>query len=104
MYVFSPIYSSERFLCSSQSGSRGSNSLILKHCTHTEVNQLETPPIIKLKIENQKRKMRSKGVYQSSLLVISPEAPQANFPALGLHVESSDSGDPPEGSCSIYEY
>ena len=48
--------------------------------------------------------MGSKGVYRSSLLVVPPEAPLANFPALGLHVESGDSGDPPEGSCSVYEY
>lgn len=48
-----------------------------------KVNQLETPVSIKLKIENT-RKMRSKAIDQSSLLVVSPEAPIAHCPALSV--------------------
>lgn len=47
-----------------------------------KVNQLETPVSIKLKIENT-RKMRSKAIDQSFLLV-PPEAPKAHCPALSV--------------------
>lgn len=48
--------------------------------------------------------MRSKGVYQGSLLAAPPETPLVNFPESSLHVQSGDFGDAPEGSCSVYRY
>ena len=48
--------------------------------------------------------MGSKGVYQGSLLAAPPEAPLVNFSEHGLHVQSGDFGDAPEGSCSVYRY
>lgn len=48
--------------------------------------------------------MGSKGIYQGSPLAAPPEAPLVNFPEQGLHVQSGDFGDAPEGSCSVYKY
>lgn len=69
-----------------------------------KVNQLEILPIIKLKTENQEKENGIQRSLQDSLLAAPPEAPLVNFPEQGLHVQSGDFGDAPEGSCSVYKY